>query len=413
MVWNGSETGRNTAVNRGHQESSQKHDSYGRSDQLWYLNYVFLLGIILIVCIHTPVLAADSKTITCGVILPLSGDLNTSGNTLLQGIELASDEINMNGGASGYKINLRITDDRGDPQKALSLFKEMQSDGIPVVIGSYTTNITLPMAEETKNSQNTVLISPRANGEALYGISPRFYQVNAPVFSLAQFVSGWLGYTSDRVAIIYIDDEYGRSVMKNIKAGLDNSSIPISGTEPVTTEDRDYAILSRGILDGAPDAVVIIVYDSRQMPIIRNLSDAGFRGQVILTESGLIDTMEKEESDVLSKFSLFTISSSTNLVPGNHSEHFVSSYKERFGQDPTKSIAGYGYDSMMVIADAMRSGSESTNISAGTIQEGLDASRYYGVTGPKVFDSHHAVGSTQDRWAFKEGKFKLTTISLN
>jgi branched-chain amino acid transport system substrate-binding protein len=201
--------------------------------------------------------------------------------------------------------------------------------------------------------------------------------------------------------------------MRNIKVGLENSSIPVSGTEPVTMDDRDYTSLSHRIINGAPDTVAIIVYDDRQIPIIRNLSEAGFRGQVILTESGLIAILENEDSDALSKFSLFTILSNTNLVPGSHSEYFVTSFKKRFDKDPTESIAGYGYDSMMVIADAIRSEFENSNVSAENIQKGLDASRYYGVTGPKVFDYHHAVGSTQDRWVFKDGKLKLTTISLN
>lgn len=376
------------------------------------MNNTLLLTIVLGVCIaSTPVLAAENTTFTCGVILPLSGDAGASGTDVLNGIQLAADRINMNGGAAGYQIDLRIADDQGDPEKALSLFQEMVTDGIPVVIGSKTTNLTLPMAKMTKDTKGTVLISPRANGEPLYGISPRFYQVNPPIFSLAKFISKWLGYTSDRIAVVYVDDEYGQSFLKNIKAGLSNSSIPITGTEPVT-KDTDYSALSHRIITGAPDTIVLCLYDSRQIPILVNLSDTGFRGQVILTESLFIDTLETEESDVISKFSLFTISSNSYLVPGSRSDDFVASYTERFGKDPSRSTAGYGYDSMMLIADAMRLGAEKGNISAVTIQKGLDASSYYGVSGPKVFDSHHAVITAMDRRVLKDGKFELMETSL-
>ena len=179
----------------------------------WTIPLIFFLIILCIIStVIIPVSAAEDQSFTCGVILPLSGDLNASGTTLLRGIEMATDEINRDGGAVGYQIILRIGDDEGSPAKALSLFKEMQSEGIPVVIGSYTTSLTLPMAEETKQSEDTLLISPRANGEPLYGISPRFYQMNAPSHAVTQFVSDWLSYTAQRVAVIYIDDEYGRSV---------------------------------------------------------------------------------------------------------------------------------------------------------------------------------------------------------
>lgn len=373
----------------------------------------FLIILCIICTVMIPVSAVENRSFTCGVILPLSGDLNASGTALLQGIEMATDEINKNGGADGYPIALRIADDEGSPAKALSLFKEMQNDGIPVVIGSYTTSLTLPMAEETKNSDDTILISPRANGEPLYGISPRFYQMNAPSHAVTQFVSDWLSYTAQRVAVIYIDDEYGRSVLNGIESGLLNSPVNITGTLPVPQEGSDFSGLFNKLLNDAPDALVISVYDSRQIPIIRNLSEAGFRGQVILTETGFIDTLEKEESEVLSKFSLFLIPSNSYLVPGERTDWFVKSYLNRYGQDPQQTIAGYGYDSMMVLAYAIRLYSENGTVSAHSLQKGLDESMYYGISGPKNFDSHHTVPPVLDRWIFKDGRFSLLTTSLN
>ncbi len=379
----------------------------------WTIPLIFFLIILCIICtVIIPVSAAEDQSFTCGVILPLSGDLNASGTTLLRGIEMATDEINRDGGAAGYQIILRIGDDEGSPAKALSLFKEMQSEGIPVVIGSYTTSLTLPMAEETKQSEDTLLISPRANGEPLYGISPRFYQMNAPSHAVTQFVSDWLSYTAQRVAVIYIDDEYGRSVLSGIESGLLHSSVIITGTLPVTPEDTDFSGLFNTLLNDAPDALVISVYDSRQIPLIRSLSDAGFHGQVILTETGFIDSLEREESEGLSKFSLFLVPSHSYLVPGERTDQFVESYQDRYGQDPRRTIAGYGYDSMMVLAYAIRLGSENGNVSAQSIQKGLDESRYYGITGPKDFDSRHMVPPVLDRWIFRDGKFSLLTTSL-
>jgi branched-chain amino acid transport system substrate-binding protein len=373
---------------------------------------LFIISLFFICILQTPASAVENQTFTCGIILPLSGEMNASGIALLQGIEIATDEINNNGGAAGHQISLRIADDEGSPSKALSLFNEMKNDGIPAVIGSYSTSITLPMAEETKNSEDIILISPRANGEPLYGISPRFYQINAPFFTVTQFVSDWLSYTAERVAIIYIDDEYGRSVLSGLESGLKTHSIPISGSFPITNEDTDFSGIFNTILNDAPDSIVISVYDSRQIPIIRNLSDAGYRGQVILTETGYINLLENEESEFLSKFSLFMIPSHSYLVPGERTDRFVKSFKDRFGQDPERTIAGYGYDSMMVLAYAIRLGSENGTISADSIQKGLDESRYYGITGPKTFDSYHTVPPVLDRWFFKDDKFILLMTSL-
>lgn len=385
------------------------------SENNFYRRYFFAAIVIILIlfwCI-VPVSAIEPEktNITIGVILPLSGDDSDAGTHILQGIQVATDEINGDGEAR-YQVDLRVADDTGDPDRALSLFHEMQAEKIPVVIGSYTTTLTLPMAKETGKSDNTLLISPQANGEALYGISPLFYQVNPPIFALAQFVAEWLAYTSDRPALVYVQDAYGESVLNHIQKGLTDQDFQISGTYPVLPEENDFSSFVRTILDKAPDAIVIIMYDARQIPLIRNISQAGYRGQVLLTESSYLETLEKEETDALSRFPLFTISAHTNLVPGEHSDRFVQAYQEEFGNDPSKTLAGYGYDSMMLIADAFRNWQGDENITAALIKEGLDTTRYYGVTGPKIFDSHHAPTSAMDRWGFKDGRFELMTISL-
>lgn len=365
------------------------------------------LALVLCVC---AVSAADNQTVSCGVILPLSGDNNQSGTALLNGIELAADELNARGGVEGHIIDLHVIDDTGDPDTAVFHFKKMQEEKIPVVIGSFSTDLTLPMAEELQG-HDTILISPTANGEILYGISPQFYQIYGPVFYVARSISDWLSYTADRVAFIYVDDTYGRSLSGAIQSTL-SDSVTISGTEPIGIKDSDFSALTHRILDHAPDSIVVILYDSRLIPILENLTDNGFRGKVVLADSSVIDTLEKEASEILPKFFIFTISANSNLVSGIHTQQFTADYQARFGEDPTRTLAGYGYDSMMVVAEGIRLGLENGSISSSSIQNGLHSTRYFGVTGPKVFDADNSVSPALDRWVFNDGKFRLISTSL-
>ena len=395
---------REAPVHRNGLMNKNSHPAWIRTGILIAL--LMVIGVLITPC------AAENTTIQVGVILPLSGAYEVIGNELLQGILLAADEIEQEGEALGYHLSLRTADDSGDPETALSLYKEMQAEGVPVIIGSYTTMLTLPMAQESKNPSSPVLVSPRANGEDLYGISPRFFQVNPPIFSLSRFIADWLKYSSDRTSVIYIDDAYGSSVLTHIKNGLKQNDVQLIGEFPLT-DDPDYRLLTERVLDTAPDAVVIVVYDNRQIPLISNLSQAGFKGQVIVTESALMSNLEEEIPDDLETFALFTILAYTNLVPGEHADRFLSSYQDRFGEDPSRTPAGYGYDSLMVISEALRT-IPCTNgtVTPDMIQEGLNRSNYYGVTGPKVFDSHNAAETAMDRWGFVNGRLELMEISL-
>lgn len=371
-----------------------------------------LIILLLVIGVLINPCAAENTTIKVGVILPLSGTYEVVGNQILEGIILAAEEIEKDSDLLGYTLSLRTADDSGDPKTALALYLEMQAEGIPVIIGSYTTMLTLPMAEASKDPDSPVLLSPRANGEDLYGISPRFFQVNPSIFSLCRFIADWLKYSSDRTSVIYIDDAYGRSVLTHLKMGLDQNDVQFSGEFPLT-DDPDYTSLVQRVLDTAPDSIVIVVYDSRQIPLIRSLSQAGFKGQVIVTESALMTTLEEEIPDELETFALFTISAYTNLVPGEDAERFLSSYQDRFGEDPSRTPAGYGYDSLMVISNALRTiPCINGTITPDMIQEGLSRSNYYGVTGPKVFDSYNAAEGAMDRWGFVNGRLELMAITL-
>ncbi|MBN1166902.1 MAG: ABC transporter substrate-binding protein [Methanospirillaceae archaeon] len=373
-------------------------------------NLALVLGFVVICLYISPVLAQNNTPLYCGVILPLSGDLGTSGQEFLSGIELAAGEINTHR-ESEYHVQLEVRDDAGDAGTALSHFKEMQASGIPVVIGSFTTAVTLNMAKDSEQSESTVLIAPHANGMALYGISSRFYQVNTPVINLGRFVSEWVSYTAERVAILYIDNEYGRSLVDGMVSDLAKGTVQVTGTEPIP-DDADIDKLVQETLDGGPDTVVVAVYDSRLEEILTSLADAGYRGQVVLTEAGGMRNLASNITDSLSQFSICTISASTSLVQGAHTNRFVTAYREKYGRDPSEGYAGYGYDSMMIVYHAVLQGPANGTISGYSIRDGLDTIQYYGVTGPKVFDEKNAVGPAMDRWVFKDGKFELMSTSV-
>jgi len=362
------------------------------------------------------VYADVNKSFTCGVILPMSGEFETLGTEVMQGIECAVDRINTQGGADGYTIELVRADDMSDPDTASSLFADMKEQGIPVVIGSVTTDLTIPMAKQTKPDPNitTVLISPRANGNDLYGISPGFYQVHSPVFYLGEVVAYWLAYTADRAALVYIDDSYGNSMRDTITSTLENSSsVLISAEVPIIHDDPGYQQTISMILDNVSDTVVFIGPDPDAIPILKALNDAGFDGQVILTESTLLEILKAENTpNIAGKFSLFTINTYTTLVPGKNTDQFVADYQEKYDKSPEGSVAGYGYDSVMILYEALLHERQTGNVTAASLMKGLDKIMYYGVTGPKTFDENNAVSPTTDRYIYHDGTFTLLTQSI-
>ncbi len=384
-----------------------------------YFSRVFFGFLVFVVLgvLFSPVSAEMNRSMTCGIILPLSGEYENLGNEVLQGIEIAVDQIYGREGEEGYRIALEVRDDRSDPNQSSSLFAEMREQGVPVVIGSVTTSLTLPMAEQTQmNTTNgTVLISPLANGNEIYGISPGFYQVLPPVFYLGTVIGDWISYSTTRSALVYTDDSYGRSLRDTINERLQNTSTSskISAEIPLIHDESGYQLVTSQILDNVSDAVVLIGYDTEFLSLLKSLSEAGYEGQVVLGESYLMDLLGTDTSgNLAANFSLVTTNAYTTLVPGIRTDQFILAYQKRYQTSPVGTYAGYGYDSMMIIDEARIHERGSGNSTGSSLMQGLREIQYYGVTGPKVFDDHNAVSPVYDRFLYRNGTFELLSTCI-
>jgi ABC-type branched-subunit amino acid transport system substrate-binding protein len=60
------------------------------------------------------VLPAWRGIIKVGIVAPLSGPTPSNGQALLQGARLAADELNLNGGAAGFRVELLVVDEEND-----------------------------------------------------------------------------------------------------------------------------------------------------------------------------------------------------------------------------------------------------------------------------------------------------------
>ena len=90
-------------------------------------------------------LAADP--IKIGWISSLTGALSSAALAENQGVQLAVDEINKNGGILGRQIELLTRDTAGDPTKAVNFAQQLAfSDKVNVVIGPVNSGEGLAVA---------------------------------------------------------------------------------------------------------------------------------------------------------------------------------------------------------------------------------------------------------------------------
>lgn len=172
----------------------------------------------------SPAASQQSATIKVGVIGPLSGPSSDFGVPMLQGVELAMEEINAVGGYLNRRIELVVKDDQGKPDEAEKKSKELMAEGVVATIGFCNTGNALKSLEVFQNAK-TPLIVPCATGTPITSKYPApesyIFRTSARDAIQAPFViddlvkRGW-----KKVAIFADATGYGESGLKDVTDAL-------------------------------------------------------------------------------------------------------------------------------------------------------------------------------------------------
>ena len=176
----------------------------------------------------SPLLQAQqgsSNTLQVGVIGPFSGPSSDFGTPMLQGIQMAVDEINAVGGYLGRPLALVVKDDKGDPDAGLKAAQELAAQKVVATIGFCNTGVAMKALDVFQNGRMPLIV-PCSTGSpvtAKYPAPESYIFRNAARDSIqAPFVVNDIvkrGWT--KVAIFADTTGYGEAGLKDVEAALE------------------------------------------------------------------------------------------------------------------------------------------------------------------------------------------------
>lgn len=167
---------------------------------------------------------ASQTPVRVGVIGPFTGPSADFGVPMLNGIRLATDEINGVGGYLGRPIELVVKDDMADPTRGRQMAQELLAEKVTAVIGFCNTGVALKALDLFQQGK-TPLIVPCATGTAITSTypAPESYifrvqgrdALQAPMMVDEIVKRGW-----DKVAIFADTTGYGEGGYKDVVEAL-------------------------------------------------------------------------------------------------------------------------------------------------------------------------------------------------
>ena len=196
-----------------------------------------------------------------GAILPLSGPTAQYGKWIKEGLELAKEQVNTDGGIGGVPLRIIYEDDQATPRLAASAMQKLaEVDKVPFVFGSWASSSVLaqaPIAEKNEVVVMAEAVSPKIRdaGEYTFRIQPdgQYYmQILAPfVFNKMKL---------RKIAIIYVNNDFGVDLaakFKEIFIGLGGGIVSENGFKQGKTDLRTELSLA---LASNPDAIFAPTY---------------------------------------------------------------------------------------------------------------------------------------------------------
>lgn len=195
-----------------------------------------------------------------GTLTGRGADYGISGRN---GVLLAIEEINANGGLNGRPVQLLVRDDAQNEQVANRAIEELAAEKVDAVIGGMTSGMTLAMWP-VANRLQVVLISPTATADEFVGHDDWLFRLSSPTSVHAKrdaefhFEKKW----RRRIAVAYEKTSnrlYTEGYLK------DFSSVFISRGGVITRTiafdagvDTDLNMIVKNLLESKPDALLFV-----------------------------------------------------------------------------------------------------------------------------------------------------------
>ena len=313
-------------------------------------------------CLMTaaPVLAEDIKL---GALLAVTGPASFLGGPEARTLEMLVEEANAKGGINGNKIELLLRDTAGNPEKAISLAKQLiEEDKVLAVVG------------------------PSSSGETM-AVKKIFEDAKTPLLSCAAAevivnpLASWVFKTpqNDSSAAIKIFMEMNNLGIGKIAVLVDNSGFGKAGKEQLTKIAPDYkieivesevydakatdlsAVVAKIKANPAVQAVVNWSIVPAQSIVVKNIRQAGWQVPIFQSH-GFGNIKYVEAAGVAAEGVIFPASRllMADQLPDGHPQKallvkYAKDYESKY-QETASTFGGHAYDAFMILEKAITVG---------------------------------------------------------
>lgn len=329
--------------------------------------------------------SGNSETFEIGFTGTLSGSFASYAQQMRQGVDLAVEELNRNGGGiDGKKIEVQSADDQGEPQNGPVVAREFCGNNeINAVLGYSFSSVALAAAPVYAQCRLPVVASAVTSPD-LSGASPYFFRTVLTDAQQGQQMGDYavnvLGLES--IATLYQVDDYGEGVSQAFNEAVKEAGGEIVSNQGYQLETTDFSSQLTQIREQEPEAIFVGGFYPEVTRIAQQARGLEMSQQMLGTDGGLSPQLMELGGDAVDGmilYGMFDPAAATTTA----AEEFAAAFEEKYDEDPS-SWAALAYDAVYAVKNAAE---ESGGAGRENVANGLEEVDFDGVTGNVQFNS--------------------------
>lgn len=326
------------------------------------MNRYILIKLLFVIClliVNFRCGPQESNTIRIGLIVPITGDVKTFGESVRNSVLLAAEEANLKDGIHGKRLKIITADDKNDPTEAANACSKLiNQDKVKFIIGSVASKSSIPLSEICQQAK-VVMITPTSTNPK---VTVRDNGERKDYIFRACFIDPFQGTVAAKFAIenlkaknsaiLYdISNDYVKGLAEFYKDAFTKLGGRISVYESYGKDDVDFSALLTKVKAENPDVLFLPDYYNKVGLIAKQARALGIKSVFLGGDGWDSPEMPKIAGEAING-GYFTNHYSPQ-DPRPEVQEWVQKYEKKYGSKPD-ALATLGYDAALLLMEGIR-----------------------------------------------------------
>lgn len=312
------------------------------------------LACVSAMMLSTVAFAEDGASFKIGGIGPVTGPAAAYGSAVMNGAQIAVDEINAAGGVNGVQLEFSPQDDEHDAEKSVNAYNSLKDWGVQLILGSVTSAPCIAVEAEAAND-NMFLLTPSGSAVDCITAGDNAFRVCFSDPSQGTASAQYIGENglAEKVAVIYdSSDVYSSGIYATFRAEAENQPFEIVAEEAFTADSKtDFTVQLQKAKDAGADLVYLPFYYNEASLVLTQAASMDF-APLWFGVDGMDGILSVEGFDTSLAEGVMLLTPFSADAEDELTQNFVSKYQELYNEVPNQ-FAADAYDGIYIMKAAL------------------------------------------------------------